>query len=296
MLRRMRQPLNKNERCGLLLLAIIIVLIVVGRNVLSEWADTAPAVELSEERLAEVRRFDSLVELRGADTLAATAEVEVALFEFDPNTADSATLLRLGLPRWMVSNALKYRRVGGRWRKAADFRKLYGMSDDLFQRLLPYINIEQQQQPAVPKTVRDSVKRRWAEKFDSLVVLDLNAADTSLLQRVPGIGRHYAKAILNYRQRLGGYRNVGQLGEIEGLPAEVQAWFCVAACDSVERPSLNATDYRTLVRHPYINHQQARTIVTHVRKYGPLKAWSELLMYDAFTATDVERIHLYFVL
>ena len=292
----MRQPLNKNERCGLLLLAIIIVLIVVGRNVLSEWADTAPAVELSEERLAEVRRFDSLVELRGADTLAATAEVEVALFEFDPNTADSATLLRLGLPRWMVSNALKYRRVGGRWRKAADFRKLYGMSDDLFQRLLPYINIEQQQQPAVPKTVRDSVKRRWAEKFDSLVVLDLNAADTSLLQRVPGIGRHYAKAILNYRQRLGGYRNVGQLGEIEGLPAEVQAWFCVAACDSVERPSLNATDYRTLVRHPYINHQQARTIVTHVRKYGPLKAWSELLMYDAFTATDVERIHLYFVL
>jgi DNA uptake protein ComE-like DNA-binding protein len=292
----MRQPLNKNERCGLLLLAIIIVLIVVGRNVLSEWADTAPAVELSEERMAEVRRFDSLVELRSADTLAAAAEVEVALFSFDPNTADSATLLRLGLPRWMVNNALKYRRAGGSWRKAADFRKLYGMTDDLFQRLLPYINIEQQQRAVVPKTVRDSVQRRWVEKFDSLVVLDLNAADNSLLQRVPGIGRHYAKAIVNYRQRLGGYRNVGQLGEIEGLPAEVQAWFCVAACDSVLRPSLNAADYRTLVRHPYINHQQARTIVTHVRKYGPLKAWSELLMYDAFTAADVERIRLYFEL
>lgn len=292
----MRQPLNKNERCGLLLLAIIIVLIVVGRNVLSEWADTAPAVELSEERMAEVRRFDSLVELRSADTLAATPEVEVVLFAFDPNTADSATLLRLGLPRWMVSNALKYRRAGGRWRKAADFRKLYGMSDELFQRLLPYINIEQQQRAVVPKMVRDSVERRWVEKFDSLVVLDLNAADTSLLQRVPGIGRHYAKTIVNYRQRLGGYRNAGQLGEIEGLSAEVQTWFCVAACDSVVRPSLNASDYRTLVHHPYINHQQARTVVAHVRKYGPLKAWSELLMYDAFTAADVERIRLYFEL
>lgn len=290
----MRQPLNKNERCGLLLLAIIIVLIVVGRNVLSEWADALPAVEQSEERLAEVRRFDSLVELRSADTLAAMTEVEVALFAFDPNTADSATLLRLGLPRWMVSNALKYRRAGGRWRKAADFRKLYGMSDDLFQRLLPYINIEQQERPAVSKAGRDSVQRRWVEKFDSLVVLDLNTADTLLLQRVPGIGRHYAKAIVNYRQRLGGYRNVGQLGEIEGLPEEVQTWFCVAACDSVALPSLNAADYRTLVRHPYINYQQARTIVTHVRKYGPLKAWSELLMYDAFTAADVERIRLYF--
>lgn len=292
----MRQPLNKNERCGLLLLAIIIVLIVVGRNVLSEWADTAPAVELSEERMAEVRRFDSLVELSSTDTLATAAEVEVALFAFDPNTADSATLLRLGLPRWMVSNALKYRCAGGRWRKAADFRKLYGMSDELFQRLLPYINIKQQQRAVVPKTVRDSVERRWVEKFDSFVVLDLNVADTSLLQRIPGIGRHYAKAIVNYRQRLGGYRNVGQLGEIEGLPEEIQAWFCVAACDSVERPSLNAADYRMLVRHPYINHQQARTIVAHVRKYGPLKAWSELLMYDAFTAADVERIRLYFEL
>ena len=292
----MRQPLNKNERCGLLLLAIIIVLIVVGRNVLSEWTDDVPAVELSEERLAEVRRFDSLVELRSADTLAAQTEVEVALFEFDPNTADSAALLRLGLPRWMVSNALKYRRAGGRWRKAADFRKLYGMSDELFQRLLPYINIEQQERPTVSKAGRDSVQRRWPEKFDSLVVLDLNTADTLQLQRVPGIGRHYARAIVRYRQRLGGYCNVSQLGEIEGLPSEVQAWFSVETADSAELPSLNEADYQTLVRHPYINHQQARTIVTHVRKYGPLRAWSELLMYDAFTAADVDRMRLYFAL
>ncbi|NJO02772.1 MAG: helix-hairpin-helix domain-containing protein [Bacteroidia bacterium] len=40
-----------------------------------------------------------------------------ALFVFDPNMADEEALLRLGLPRYIAKNIVKYRQKGGRFRE-----------------------------------------------------------------------------------------------------------------------------------------------------------------------------------
>ncbi len=290
----MRQPLNKNERCGLLLLAIIIMLIAVGRNVLLRSSDAADTIVVSEERLEEVRRFDSLVNKRSEAAKGGVEVKEDELFYFDPNTADSAMLLRLGLPPWMASNVLKYRRAGGRWKNADNFRKLYGMSEERFLRLRPYIRITQPRERNVISQKLDSINQRKSEKFDSLVVLNLNKVDTAELRKVPGIGSYYAKAIVELRERLGGYVSVNQLDEFTRLSPKVKQWFQVED-DYVPTPILlNEADYRTLVRHPYINREQAKVVVTHIRKFGPFTTWGELLMYDEFTQKDVERLRLYF--
>ena len=42
-------------------------------------------------------------------------------FVFDPNTADSTQLLRLGLQPWQVKNIYKYRAAGGIYREPLDF-------------------------------------------------------------------------------------------------------------------------------------------------------------------------------
>ena len=52
--------------------------------------------------------------------------VPLRLHYFDPNTADSLSLLELGLKPWQAKNLLRYREKGGRYREPADFRKLYG--------------------------------------------------------------------------------------------------------------------------------------------------------------------------
>ena len=50
-----------------------------------------------------------------------TAEGRTAeLFAFDPNTADSTQLLRLGLSPWQVRNIYKYRAKGGIYRNRRD--------------------------------------------------------------------------------------------------------------------------------------------------------------------------------
>ena len=61
----------------------------------------------------------------------------VILASFNPNTADSITFRRLGLPAWMAKNILHYRAKGGKFRKPEDFKKVYGMTEEQYSALLP---------------------------------------------------------------------------------------------------------------------------------------------------------------
>jgi competence protein ComEA len=47
--------------------------------------------------------------------------------------------------------------------------------------------------------------------------VDINQADESLLQRLPGIGPAMAKRIVDYRHSEGGFRSVRDLGNVKGI-------------------------------------------------------------------------------
>jgi comEA protein len=49
------------------------------------------------------------------------------------------------------------------------------------------------------------------------VVLDLNSAQLSQLEQLPGIGQKRAQAILDYREAHGGFHSVSQLLQIKGI-------------------------------------------------------------------------------
>ena len=70
------------------------------------------------------------------------------LFPFDPNTADSTQLLRLGLQSWQVRNIYKYRAAGGVYRQKTDFARLYGLTVKQYRELEPYIRISDDYLPA----------------------------------------------------------------------------------------------------------------------------------------------------
>ena len=135
------------------------------------------------------------------------------LFYFDPNTADSTQLLSLGLQPWQVRNIYKYRAKGGVYRKPTDFARLYGLTVKQYKALEPYIRISSDYLPASTlvkeeeeEVVRDTVKYPVKISNDEYVVL--NRADTAQLKRVPGIGSWYARQIVRYGNRLGGYVDV----------------------------------------------------------------------------------------
>ena len=227
---------------------------------------------------------------------------------FDPNTADSSTLVHLGLKKWQASNMLKYRAKGGRYRQAEDMKKLYGMTDSMYQALLPYIQIDtmavKQYRDSVRKsridtTQTDSVPRYISPKRDT--VLNLRTADTTELKLIRGIGSYRAKQIVRYRQQLGGFTHVEQLREIKALQPllidtlSADSLLAHFWLDSiiVEPLSVNSIGVERLQRHPYLSFEQAKAIYELRRRKVRLNSIEALEQLDCFTPEELLRVAPY---
>ena len=217
-------------------------------------------------------------------------------FPFDPNTADSTQLLRLGLQSWQVRGIYKYRSRGGIYREKEDFARVPGLTVGQYRQLEPYIRIGRDYQPAAAVIVkkreeeRDSVYR--SHKLADHETVDLALADTTQLQLVPGIGSYYARRIADYGRRLGGYVSIDQLDEIEGFPTGSKRFFVMGE-PHVQLLNLNRLSLNELRRHPYINYYQARAIVDYRRQHGPLSSLDDLRLLRDFPQEARDRLAPY---
>ena len=220
-------------------------------------------------------------------------------FAFDPNTADSTQLLRLGLQPWQVRNIYKYRAAGGIYRKKEDFARLYGLTVKQYRELEPYIHISADYLPAstlikeerrTERYERDTL--RYPVKIAEGEYIDLNAADTSLYKKVPGVGSYYSRKIAEYGRRLGGFVSADQLDEIENFPSEAKKYFSVNASD-VHQLNVNRLSLNELKRHPYINYYQAKAITDYRRLHGPLHSLDDLRLLPDFPVEAIKRLEPY---
>ena len=222
-------------------------------------------------------------------------EQKAERFAFDPNTADSTQMLRLGLRPFIVRNIYKYRAKGGRFRKPEDFARMYGLGKEEYKSLEPYIKISSDYQPAsslISETEKSGLPKdslRYPVKLSVGEHIALNTADTTTLKRVPGIGSGYARAIINYRNRLGGYVDVNQLLDIKGIPPEALQYIVLGNID-VKKLDVNHLSLNQLKQHPYLNFYQARALVESRRLHGPLRSAADLRLISDFTEADIKRL------
>lgn len=169
-------------------------------------------------------------------------------FLFDPNTATVEDFCRLGFTVKQAEAIDAYRKKGGRFRRKSDFAKSYVVSDSIYRRLEQYIDIP---------------------------LVDLNTADSTALDDLPGIGGWYASKIIEYRNSLGGYSAKEQLMEIYRF--DQQKYDALADLVTVSEPyvyPLWTLPADSLQKHPYIrNYEIARAIVMF-REHNPPDAWT----------------------
>lgn len=228
--------------------------------------------------------------------------IAICMQQFDPNTADSSTLVHLGLKPWQASNMLKYRAKGGRYRKVEDLKRLYGMTDSMYLALLPYVVIDTLAIDRWRDSVRmaaDSVPRYVSHKRDT--ILNLRTADTTELKMIKGIGSYRAKQIIRYREQLGGFASVEQLREVKALQPLLKDSLSTDSLlshffiDSVRIVPLkvNSMHVERLQRHPYLSFEQARAIYELRRKKIHLKHLDQLRTLDCLTEQDIQRLRPY---
>lgn len=207
------------------------------------------------------------------------------LFSFDPNTLDEAGLKELGLRERTVHTIINYRSKGGKFRTVDDLQKIYNLGPEEFARLKPYIVI-------TPKEGRennyykDENKNNYSNQNISYAKpkleqksINVNTADTTAFKSLYGIGSKLAARIVNFRNKLGGFYSIDQVGETYGVPDStfkyIKTYLVLAEAD-IQKININTASYDQLKNHPYISSKLAFLILKHRKDNGDFKTIEEL--------------------
>lgn len=232
---------------------------------------------------------------------------------FDPNTADSATFVRVGLSPMQARNIIKYRQKGWQCHRPEDFKKIYGLTVGQWEHLRPLIKIDKKyqyladnedvyRQPAYTMhKSRDNnddspmkSKYKRTDKIQEGETIDLATADTTSLKRIPGIGSYYSRKIMEYENKLGGYYSLDQINDkaLDFLPLGIENYMTIST-PNIRQLHINSCTVKQLTNHPYITYPQAKQLADRIRLYGPIKSWDEILFLSEFSSKDKERLEPY---
>ena len=211
---------------------------------------------------------------------------DVQLFPFDPNTLDSAGLVELGIPRFVVSNILRYRSKGGFYFSAERFSETYGLSSSLYNKLNPFIVIESQR-----------IYEMKTDTFpDTPIIVDLNTADSVQLMQLKGVRNFLARSILRFRKASGGFISKEQLLEVYGMNEQLYAsisQFCTVDPGAITKLKVNSASVDKLRAHPYLDFYQAKALYEYRRKKGKLQSIRELNHIEELDSATLNKISLY---
>lgn len=172
----------------------------------------------------------------------------VESFRFNPNTVSVDDLMRLGFSEKQAQSIDNYRQKGGRFRRKADFAKSYVVSDSVYERLAPYIDI--------PK-------------------IDINKADSAAFDTLPGIGGWFAARMVEYRGRLHGYSCPEQLMEIYNFDeARYEGLKDLISCSPAEPYPLWSAPADSIRTHPHVQKWQTARAIVLYRENNPRENWT----------------------
>ena len=128
-----------------------------------------------------------------------------------------------------------------------------------------------------PKT---KVHQTKTNRQKPIAKIQINTADTLALQNLPGIGPYFAKNIISYREKLGGFIETNQLLEVYAFDsARLEMIESYLIIDTIEtrKIKINHDDFKTILRHPYIEYEDVKKIVKYRESKGMITNWEKYL-------------------
>lgn len=228
--------------------------------------------------------------------------IKLKPFPFDPNRLDEALWRKMGLSERQIKNIQNYEAKGGKFVIKNDLRKLFTISDAEFEVLEPYIQLPVSREAGSDnrkaghgnEAAQSENTSAAAETF--IAIVELNSADSAALASVPGIRPWTAHRIIRHRQALGGFLAVNQLFEVHGIDSALMnriVAFLDVNPDLIQKIAINDLAFKDLLRHPYIDFEKTKSIITHRDRRGLIRSEEELLKLQGFTQADIEKLRPY---
>lgn len=226
---------------------------------------------------------------------------EGELFAFDPNTLDAAGWKRLGVREKTIHTIQNFVAKGYKFRQPDDIRKIYGLRTQEADRLVRYVRIAEKETSAKTSLQNHSYTapaKKPEENFRTRII-EINTADTSDFIALPGIGSKLAARIVNFREKLGGFNSVNQMGETYGIPDSTFQKIKVrlqCANASIRKININTADANELKVHPYIKWNIANAIVNFRAQHGTYRSIEDLRKIEIIPDELFNKIAPYLVL
>ncbi len=192
---------------------------------------------VSEEsvlQLEEALSADVGAEESGRGSSVGLSPDSVVLHKFDPNRATYEEFRSLGLSAQVAASVVKYRERGKVFEIPEDFATCYGITDSIYARLKPYIEIGEEfaLKPWAERTgdegdtPRAEPRKRLTPTQKAEAYLELHPViDPNLLSAedlyLMGCTARQAEAVVAWRDDRGGFRSVAEVEECRYLPLEV---------------------------------------------------------------------------
>ncbi|WP_285009206.1 ComEA family DNA-binding protein [Pedobacter faecalis] len=228
----------------------------------------------------------------GSVLATASRPTAVRLFYFDPNKMQVDDWERLGLSPRQAAAVVKYVTAGGSFKRPEDLQKMYTISKVQYQRLVPFVRID--------APVKQEVVVKLGERMPGVglpvrtrEVIELNTADSTRLCEIDGVGPAFARRIIVYRQRLGGFFKKEQLLEVFGLDSVRYNQIAPQVSIDVtqlKKININTADHATLKRLPYLRYKQINALIEYRNQHGSYGHAADLAKIAILTPDIIERV------
>ncbi len=232
--------------------------------------------------------------------------ISLPLEPFDPHEISEQGWVDRGLSARTARTIRNYLSKGGRFRRTEDLKKIWGLRPADYERLRPYVRIRKVEELERRTGEHDgwSQKKSTWKSFEPVArvstTVDINRSDSAQWEILPGIGPGYARRIIRYRDRLGGFVHLDQVAETYQLPDSVyqriRPLLTQPESGIIRRISLNTAPLDSLGRHPYIGFSKARLIVRYREQHGSFTEVERLLDIETLDPVWLKRIQVYLTL
>lgn len=208
--------------------------------------------------------------------------------KFDPNTYKMEDWMALGLSEKQANVVVRFAQRGI---YNNDYLKQIFVIDERLFNLI-------KDSTFYPKRLNSNQEKISYQKKE-FEKIELNSATAEELDKLPGIGEYFAKNIIDYRNKLGGFINKEQLLEIYHFDSERLTKISDKIeidRENIKRININTCTVDELKVHPYIGWNIANSIVKMRAKYKNYTNFDQLLESELISVELLERLLPYLTL
>ena len=246
------------------------------------------AFVINSEQITEFERTHKKFEKRNySNYYSKKKKYKAPDSKFNPNTYKLSDWINLGLSEKQSVVILKFTSRG--IYNEEDLKRIFVIPDILFELIRDSV--------VYPERFQNSPNQEsFKKQAKQITLINLNTADTAEFMKIYGIGAFYAKQIIRYREKLGGYLIKEQLFEVWKMTPEaydkIKDHVFISEKD-VKRININSVTIEELKVHPYLKWNQANSIVKMRMQRNGFKNIEELKESVLIDSETYEKLFPY---